>query len=195
MKKIISKIKKWLERPVQLPPNSGVYSVHYVTAPDGSKWKVFGDGKSGVPMIPAGRNFAAEIAVLMATNILTIEEQIQFYDKMEEMFNKGKIASMAQVLLSMKARAEMCQPIPSLLQLASVYIMYMDEDAETYIPSLCDKKIQEWNKSKDMQFFFARLGRNLIPGLPGISAGDFLTGMRVVEIHKRTIEEYISTRM
>lgn len=166
-----------------------------IADPAGRKWKIFGSNDGTPPMISQGRYIPASLAILKAENILTPEEQLKRIDDLLKFFDKGQIGNISMVLHEWKSRLLLCPPLPSLLELATVYAMFPDEDPERYSPNLASEKIKIWNENPDVQFFFANLARIAIPALSNISNGDFQTALLVQEARRAITDEYISKHL
>jgi len=188
MKNILSRFKK---KPTKAH-DDGQWRTSEITDPAGRKWKVFGSDDGTPPMISQGRYIPASLAILKAENILTPEDQVKRIDDLLNFFDKGQVGNIAAVLHEWKSRLLLCPPLPSLLELATVYVMFPDENPERYSPNLANEKIKIWNEDPDVQFFFANLARIAMPNLSNISAGDFQTALMVQEARRAITDEYIS---
>jgi hypothetical protein len=177
-----------------MPEGENGYTVRFVTDPDGVEWKVFGDGKSPA-LLPRNRMIPAELAIILASRAIDNEELIHRTDQCIELFNKGQIGAIASVLHETKARLSMCAPLKSWLELACVYVMFPDEKPNEYVPAIQQRKIEYWQNHPASGFFFANLVRHCIPSMSNISDGDFQTYLKMMEIAKKTTDEYVTAQL
>ena len=183
------------KKPIPTASNDGKWRTSFITDPTGRKWKVFGSEEGSPPMIPQGRYVPANISILKAENVLTPDEQMKRIDDMLVFFDKGQIGNISALLHDWKSRLLMCAPLDCLLDIATVYVMFEDENPETYSPNLANEKLKIWAENPEVQFFFANIARLSIPNLSGISNGDFRTALLLAEARTQITEAYISEHL
>ncbi len=175
--------------------NDGKWRTSTITDPTGRRWKVFGSEEGSPPMISQGRYVPANIAILKAENVLTPDEQMKRIDDMLVFFDKGQIGNISALLHDWKSRLLMCATLDCLLDIATVYVMFEDENPETYSPNLANEKLKIWAENPEVQFFFANIARLSMPNLSGISSGDFRTALLLAEARTQITEAYISEHL
>ena len=175
--------------------NDGKWRTSFITDPTGRRWKVFGSEEGSPPMISQGRFYPAEVAILKAENILTPEDQMKRLDDMLAFHDKGKIGNIIVLIHDWRSRLLMCSATKCLLDIATVYVMFEDENPETYSPNLANEKLKIWAENPEVQFFFANIARLSMPNLSGISSGDFRTALLLAEARTQITEAYISEHL